>query len=127
MSRALIVLNGKADRDKAQAWIRNAPTGTRVEFKASKRTLPQNDKLWASLTDLAQQLTWHGQKLKPEEWKLIMLSGLKKELRAVPNMDGTGFVNIGTSSSDLTKDEMSQLIELILAFGAGHGVQFKGG
>jgi hypothetical protein len=44
-------------------------------------------------------------------------------LRIVPNLDNTGFVNLGTSSSDLSKDEMSELIELILAFGANHNVE----
>ena len=46
------------------------------------------------------------------------LDGLKRELRVVPNLDGTSFVNLGRSSSDLTKQEMSDLIELIAAFGA---------
>jgi hypothetical protein len=36
----------------------------------------------------------------------------------------TGFVNLGWSSSDLTVAEMSDLIELIHAFGANHGVVF---
>jgi hypothetical protein len=31
-------------------------------------------------------------------------------------------VNVGTSSSDLTKDEMTMLIELILKFCAAHDV-----
>ncbi len=43
----------------------------------------------------------------------------------VPNLDGTGFVNLGRSSSDLSKSEMSDLIELIHAFGANHGVKFQ--
>ena len=76
------------------------------------------------LTDVATQLPWHGQKLLAEDWKFIFLDGLKRELRIVPNMDGTGFVNLGRSSSDLSKAEMSDLMELIAAFGATHGVVF---
>jgi len=41
-----------------------------------------------------------------------------------PNMDGNGFVDLGRSSSDLTKDEFSDLMELIAEFGARHGVLF---
>lgn len=125
MGRALVILNGRADREKATKWIAMAPSGTRVEFKHSRRTCPQNDRMWAMLTDLANQVKWHGVKLSPQDWKLLMLSGLKKELRIVPNLDGDGFVNLGQSSSDLTKGEMTALIELIFFFGAKHGVKFQ--
>lgn len=124
MNRAMIVVRGTLDRERAAAWARNAPFGTRIEFKQTKRTLPQNDKLWALLTILSRQLAWHGEKLRPEDWKLIMLDALKRELHVVPNVDGTGVVSLGRSSSDLSKQEMSELIELILAFGAQHGVDF---
>ncbi len=125
MGRALLVINGPFDRKKAADWCLKAPAGTRIEFKAAKRTLPQNDRMWAMLTDVAQQLAWHGVKLSPDDWKLVFLDGLKRELRLVPNMDGTGFVNLGRSSSDLTKGEMSDLMELIAAFGAKHDVTFQ--
>lgn len=122
MSRALITLNGSADRARAARLLADAPAGTRVEFKASKRSVDQNAKMWAMLTDVSRQVVWHGQKLKPNEWKLVFLDALKRELRIVPNIDGNGFVNLGRSSSDLTKQEMSDLIEIMLAFGAVHGV-----
>lgn len=125
MSRALVIINGKADREKAAHWAWSAPYGTRVEFKAAKRTLPQNDRMWAMLTDVAQQLPWHGQKLRPDEWKLLFLDALDREVKAIPALDGKGFVNIGTSSSDLSKGEMTDLIELIFKFGAEHGVDWS--
>lgn len=121
----MIILHGQSDRLRAASWIGRLPYGTRIEFKASKRTLPQNDRMWAMLTDVAQQLPWHGVKLRPDDWKLIFLDALKRELRMVPNIDGTGFVNLGRSSSDLSKEEMGNLMELIAAFGAQHGVVFK--
>jgi hypothetical protein len=124
MGRALLVLRGDADRQRGTAWIAKAPAGTRVEFKAAKRTLPQNDRLWAMLSEVASQLPWHGVKLKAADWKLIFLDALKSELRMVPNIDGTGFINLGRSSSDLSKQEMTDLIELIAAFGATHGIEF---
>jgi hypothetical protein len=77
------------------------------------------------LSEVAQQLPWHGVKLRPDDWKLIFLDALKRELRMVPNLDGTGFVNLGRSSSDLSKSEMSDLMELIAEFGARHGVIFQ--
>ena len=125
MGRALVTLRNKADRERASRWIEKAPFGTRVEFKASKRSLPQNDRMWAMLTDVATQLKWHSIGLTPDDWKLVFLDSLNRESRFVPNIDGTGFVNLGRSSADLSKEEMSELIELIFAFGAQHGVKFN--
>lgn len=125
MSRALVTIRGAADRERVSRWADKAPYGTRIEFKAAKRTISQNDKLWASLTDVARQLPWHGIKLSPTDWKLIFLDALKRELRVVPNLDGTGFVNLGRSSSDLSREEMSNLIDLIDAWGTQHGVKFQ--
>ncbi len=125
MSRALIVLYGATDRRKAKNWVDQAPTGTRLEFKAAQRSIDQNSKMWAMLTEVAQQVDWHGTKLTPDDWKLIFLDGLKRELRIVPNLDGNGFVNLGRSSSDLSKAEMADLITLIEAWGLQHGVVFS--
>ncbi len=125
MSRYTFTLNSSADRARAMRVIGAAPSGTRIEVKAIKRSLPQNDRMWAMLTDVAQQIKWHDLTLRPDDWKLIFLDALKRELRVVPNLDGTGFVNLGRSSSDLTKSEMTDLIELIFRFGAQHGVKFQ--
>lgn len=128
MSRALVTLNSQYDRRRVQDLIWKAPAGTRVEVKAAQRSLDQNSKMWASLTEIASQVSWHGKKLRPIDWKLIFIDALKRAngevLNIVPNTDGTGFVNLSTSSSDLSKAEMSDLIELIHEFGARHGVQF---
>lgn len=124
MSRATIIIHDNRDRLRATNWIGKAPAGTRVEFKAAKRSLPQNDRMWSMLTEIATQLPWHGLKLRAEDWKIIFLDALKRELRMVPNLDGTGFVNLGRSSSDLSKEEMSGLMEIMAEFGARHGVVF---
>ncbi len=124
MSRATIILSSPSERLRAANWASKLPPGTRIEFKAPKRSIPQNDRMWAMLTDVATQLPWHGIKLSPDDWKLLFLDSLKRELRMVPNLDGNGFVNLGRSSSDLSKAEMTDLMEVIAAFGANHGVVF---
>jgi hypothetical protein len=124
MSRAMITIHGNSDRERAARWAMQAPSRTRIEFKQAKRSTDQNAKMWACLTDIASQVPWHGIKLSPDDWKYLFLDALKRELRMVPNIDGTGFVNLGRSSSDLSKSEMSDLIELIHQFGANHNVTF---
>jgi len=125
VSRALLILSDDSIRAKAVRWIAVAPVGSRVEFKRPKRSLDQNSLMWILLTEIAEQLTHHGIKLSPDDWKLLYLDALKREVRMVPNLDGNGFVSLGRSSSDLSKDEMSDLIELIYAHAAQQGVVFS--
>jgi hypothetical protein len=122
MSRAFLVLHNDAMKARAIDWISKAPKETRVTFQGPRRTLDQNARFWAMATDIATQVKWHGIRLSPEDWKLLFLDSLKRELRIVPNIDGTGFVNLGRSSSELSKGEFADMIELMLMFGANHGV-----
>ena len=124
MSRAVLVLGSSAMREKAIRWIRTAPVNTRVEFKEPKRSLPQNDRFWAMLTDVAQQATHHGRKYTADQWKVIFLHALGREAQFVPALDGGGFIPLGQSSSDLSKAEMSDAMAFIEAWGARNGVTF---
>lgn len=125
MTRALVIIRNQADRTKVAKWAAGVPLGSRVEFKETKRSVPQNARLWAMLTDISQQVKWHGVKLSPDDFKLMFMDGLKREARMVPNIDGNGFVNLGRSSSDLSKSEFSDLFELMEMFAANHGVEFS--
>ncbi|MBY5961914.1 recombination protein NinB [Marinobacter nauticus] len=94
-----------------------------ITLGRQRRSLDQNAKLWPMLTDISRQVDWYGQKLTPEDWKHVLTAGLKKQ-RAVPGIDG-GFVVLGLSTSRMTKEVFSQLIELIFAFGSEHGVEWS--
>jgi hypothetical protein len=124
MSRLVRALWSDRDIAEVQKWLLAAPRGSRVEIKAPQRSTDQNARMWAALSDVATQLPYHGIKLTADDWKLLFLDALKREVRMVPNLDGNGFVSLGRSSSDLSKAEMSDLLEIIAAFGANHGVQF---
>jgi hypothetical protein len=93
-----------------------------VEIKPETRTLAQNARLWAMLTDVSKQVNWYGRKLSEEEWKHVFTASLAKQ-DVVPGIDG-GFVVLGKSTSKMTKPEMSELQQLIEAFGAQQGVRF---
>jgi hypothetical protein len=127
MSRHVVTLANDRLREKAIEYVRAAKPNSRVEFKGPKRNESQNAAMWAMLSDLSRELRWHGLMLDAEEWKLVMLDALRREhrdqMKLVPNTDGTGFVNIsGASSSDLTHEEMRDLLTIIRAFGDQHGV-----
>jgi hypothetical protein len=124
MGRALLTIHGNADRERARNWATKAPTGTRIEFKAAKRTLPQNDRMWAMLTDVATQKEHAGRKYTPDQWKILFIHACGREVQFIPSLDNATFIPWGQSSSDLSKEEMTQLIEFIFAWGAEHGVVF---
>ena len=131
MSRVVIVLSSAKTRKQAAEWCNIARDGTRLEFKEPKRSVPQNDRMWAMLTDVAQMIDYHGVQLGVNDWKLLFLDALmrerKMELRLIPNLDGTGLIPLnGRSSSDLSREEMSDLIELINAYAATKGVILGG-
>jgi len=125
MTRALLTLNNKVVRDKAIKWVNQAPDGTRLEFKAPRRSVAQNSLLWALLTDVATQMEHFGRKYAPTEWKILFLHACGREIRMMPSLDGKTFVPWGQSSSDLSKEEMTNLIEFIYAWGANNGMDFK--
>jgi hypothetical protein len=124
MARALLILANDAIRAKATRWIAGLPVGTRVEFKEPRRTLDQNNRMWAMLTDIATQKEHCGRRYSADDWKVIFLHALGRETRFVPALDGHGFVPLGQSSSDLSKAEMSEMIEMLACWGAENGVIF---
>lgn len=124
MSRAVIIVNGNYDRDRASQWAKSAPSGCIIEFRQSKRSLDQNSRLWACLTEIARKVEWHGMKLPADDWKDIFTAALRKH-RFVPGLDENTVVPLGMRTSDMTKQEFSDLLELINAFAAEHGVEFQ--
>lgn len=125
MGRALIVVNGNTERARAAHWCQKAPAGTRIEFKAAKRTLAQNDRMWAMLTDVAQQAEHNGRRYTADQWKVLFMHACGREVQFLPSLDGSTFIPWGQSSSDLSKQEMADLIEFMFAWGADHGVVFQ--
>ena len=124
MPRTVVQINGKADRNLVATWASNVPEGTTVEFRAPRRSIDQNALMWSLLGQISKQVEWYGQKLSSEDWKDIMSASLRRA-RVVPGIDAGTFVPLGMRTSQMTKEEISELIELIYAFGAERGVEFR--
>ena len=117
------ILAHKEARRRALAAVNDAPDGFCVTVSEPTRNLDQNARLWASLSEISKQVVWHGRKLSPQDWKHVFTSSLRR-LEVVPNIDGTGFVALGVSTSKMSKRELSDLLELIYLFGSERGVVF---
>lgn len=125
MIRPPIQLNSPTLRQFAASYILDAaPDGCVVEFKERTRSLEQNARMWAMLSDVSAQVDWYGKKLSAEDWKTVFTASLRNT-RVVPTIDGDGFVPLGMSTSKMSVAEMAALMGLIEAFGAQRGVVFS--
>jgi len=123
MSRATVIIRGPADRSLISRWAQNVDEGTIVEFRSARRSVDQNALMWSRLGEISRGVVWYGQKLSSEDWKDILSASLRKA-RVVPGLDAGSFVPLGMRTSDMTKDEMTALLDLIDAFAAEQGVTF---
>jgi hypothetical protein len=77
--------------------------------------------MWSLLTDIAQQKEHFGNKYSAEVWKVIFLRALQKEVQLMPSLDGKEIIPL-LRTSDMSKDEMSELIEFIISWALENGV-----
>lgn len=125
MSRALVIINGPADREKVARWAHGVPVGTRIEFKETKRSVPQNDRFYAMLTDIAAEMKKRGRDHDVAQWKTIFMAAFGLEVKFLPSLDQKTFIPLGHSSSDLSVKEMSDLMEWMAAWAAENGITLK--
>ena len=121
------VLHNDNYKSNAIRYIQNLPTKPLFKCNISEvksiRSVEQNAKMWAMLTDISRQVDWYGNRLTKEEWKIVLTAGLKQQ-KVVPGLDG-GFVAIGSSTSKMSIAEMADLITLGYAFGNEKGVKWS--
>lgn len=121
-------------RDRAKAAIARLPIEDREPWRVHvtrqkrTRTLEQNARMWAMLTDIARQCTFvvdgKPEHLSPEEVKDVMTAALRKHQRMAVGIDG-GLVILGHHTSRMTVADMRDLIDLMFAFGVERGVQWS--
>jgi hypothetical protein len=97
----------------------------RFMVEEERRSLEQNNKMWAMLTEVSTQLEHCGRHYSPDQWKAIFMHAWGQQVEFLPSLDGCTFVPYGHSSSKLSKRDMAELIELITAEGTQRGVVFK--
>jgi hypothetical protein len=91
-----------------------------VSIREMTRNIEQNDLFHAECTDLAKTQDWpkgSGQMLDKEAWKRLLIAAWerahKRSAQFYPALDGNGMDVVYTRSSNMTKAEMSDLIEYI--------------
>ena len=112
--------------DWQQAWGLALAAGLPCAISiGEQRTSEQNKKLWPMLADVAIQcrmmIDGKMQQANGDDWKNVFIAALDGEQRIAKGING-GMVFLRSSSRKLTKRQFSDLIELIYAYGAEHGV-----
>lgn len=92
-----------------------------------KRSVEQNDKLHALLSDIAEQKQWAGQWLDVEDWKRLMVCAWERangrQARMFPSLDGQGIDMVYSRTSRMSKQEMIELIEYATAWAVQNDVR----
>lgn len=123
-------LADKAVRMHASAAVWEAPDGWTVEIKPPKRTLDANAKFHAMLADIVKSGFEHGGRhYDIEDLKTLFVSswliqtGRRSEI--VKGFDGE-MVQLRRSTTTFSRQEMGELIDLVEAFAAQHGIRLSG-
>ena len=99
-----------------------------VEVREKNRTLEQNAKLHAMLSDIAQQATYQGDRMDIDGWKNLFVSGhtiaTKEPYKLVMGLEGE-LVNVRERTSKMGVRRSASLIEYVGAWAAENGVVFK--
>jgi hypothetical protein len=116
-------LTSENQRDIACRIIRAAPLGSVVRVTPPGRTLPQNARMHAMLSDVSIAKP-EGRHATPDVWKALLMNACGHEVQFETGLDGRPFP-IGFRSSALSKAQMSDLIEFMLMKGAEWGVEWS--
>lgn len=79
--------------------------------------------MWAMLTDISHAKPLN-RRHTPDDWKAIAMNACGWECQFCEGLDGRPFP-MGFRSSQLTKTQMSTLIDWLQAFGDEHGVKWS--
>lgn len=116
-------------RELALEAVRRAPEGVVVEVKPAARTLDQSAKFHAMLADIVKSgFTHDGRRFDVEDLKTLFVSAWMIETGrhsdVVKGLAGES-VQLRRSTTTFTKAEMGELIDLVEAFAAQHGIVLR--
>lgn len=118
-----VTLISGEQRNRACALIRRAPDGYVVSLSEPKRTMEQNDRMWAMLTDISHQKPM-GRMHTPDDWKAIFMNACGWECQFLEGLDGRPFPQ-GFRSSQMTKRQMTAMIDFMFGWGAEAGIRWS--
>ena len=101
-----------------------------LEIKDATKSRHQEEKYHAMIGEVAKQAQHLGAKWDAESWKRLLVdqfckdNGLKTGA-VIPNLSGDGIVQLGMQTRNFTKEQASEFVEWLHAWGAEHGVTYE--
>lgn len=118
----VVTLTSPYSRAKAHQLIDKAPAGYVCRLDPPKRTLSQNDKMHAMLTDVSVSKP-QGRRMTPDQWKCVFMQACGWDVQFLEGLDGQPFP-AGFRSSRISVKQMADLITFIQAWGDENGVRW---
>ena len=99
-----------------------------LEVKAADKTREQELKYHAMIDEIAKQASHMGAKWSSEDWKRLLVNQFCKENGiktgvVIPNLSGDGIVQLEMQTRKFTKEQASDFVEFLYAWGAEHGIK----
>ncbi|MEY2875254.1 MAG: hypothetical protein RLZZ373_2625 [Pseudomonadota bacterium] len=122
----------QAHQSLAALWAWAKPrliAGQRLHLsvKDQTRSLEQNAKLHALLTDISRSVEWAGKKRSVDVWKRLVtaawLRARGESIEVLPALDGHGVDIVWRPTSKLSVAECSELLEWTIAWAAQAGIE----
>ena len=113
-------------------FIKELPTDDKnplvVKIQPMTRSLEQNSKLHALLSDISKQCEFNGKKRDIDTWKMIMVSAhtvaTGGQVEITTGLEGED-INLRESTAKMSVKRSASLIEYITAWGVENGVKFN--
>jgi hypothetical protein len=102
-----------------------------LEIKSANKSREQEEKYHAMIGEIAKQASHLGAKWDIEDWKRLLVDQFIKDMnglgasKIIPSLDGTGIVQLGFQTRKFTKEQASEFVEFLHAWGAQHGITYS--
>jgi hypothetical protein len=98
-----------------------------MEIKLASKSREQEEKYHAMINDIAKQAQHLGAKWSSEDWKRLLVDQYLREVgevqtKIIPNLDGTGIVQLGFQTRKFTKEQAREFVEWLYAWSGNNGI-----
>jgi NinB protein len=121
-NKRIFFLRHDEARRGVAAFAAVAPEGWKVTFEPPKRNLDINAALHATLGEIAARVEWAGRRRSIECWKRLLVASwmraVGEQVEMLPALDGHGVDIVYSPTSEMTQDQMRDLMGFVDAWKA---------
>ena len=102
-----------------------------LEVKDASKSREQERLYHELIGQIAKQAQHLGAKWSADDFKRLLVDQFVREQgisngKVIPNLDGTGIVQLGFQTRNFSKEQASEFVEFLMAWASEHGVELKG-